>query len=85
VAWDLVHQKTREVVVDASDWRPTLPHHSRQGRLTARFKAALLLLALVAGFLISTLLYPPAAVGAVVASIALTAGLCRAAWDDDDR
>jgi hypothetical protein len=43
--------------------------------MTARFSGALLVLALVAGALISTLLYPPAAVGSVVASIALAGSL----------
>jgi hypothetical protein len=45
--------------------------------MTARFGGALLVLALVAAFLISTLLYPPAAVGAMVASIDLAACLIR--------
>jgi PAS domain S-box-containing protein len=47
--------------------------------MTARFGGALLVLALLSGTLISTLLYPPAAVGSVVASIALAACLGRVA------
>jgi len=39
--------------------------------MTARFGGALLVLALVAGTLISTLVYPPAAIGSLVAAIAL--------------
>jgi hypothetical protein len=39
--------------------------------MTTRFGGAVFVLALVAGILISTLVYPPAAVGSVVASIAL--------------
>ena len=53
--------------------------------MTARFGSALLLLALVSGILISTLLYPPAAVGAVVASVALAACLGRVASEGVDR
>jgi hypothetical protein len=53
--------------------------------VTARLGGALLLLALVAGMLISILLYPPAAVGAVIASIALAACLGRVASESVDR
>jgi hypothetical protein len=53
--------------------------------MTARLGGALLLLALVAGILISTLLYPPAAVGAVIASIALAACLVRMASEGADQ
>ncbi len=49
------------------------------GSMTARLGGAVLLLALVAGILISTRLYPPAAVGALVAAIALTGCLGLAA------
>jgi two-component system, cell cycle sensor histidine kinase and response regulator CckA len=49
------------------------------GSMTSRFGGALLVLALVSGTLISTLLYPPAAVASVVASIALAACLGRVA------
>ena len=56
---------------------PDAPHGSTAGdteivsSMTARFGGALLLLALVAGTLFCTVLYPPAALGSVVASIAL--------------
>jgi len=52
--------------------------------ITARLAGALLVLALVAGILISTLLYPPAVTGAVVASIALAARLGLAAAGSGD-
>ncbi|HUL79367.1 MAG TPA: hypothetical protein VL691_19040 [Vicinamibacteria bacterium] len=52
--------------------------------LTARLAGALLVMALVAGILISTLIYPPAATGAVVASIALVARLGLAASGSGD-
>lgn len=53
--------------------------------MTARVGAALLLLALVAGFLISTLLYPPATVGAAVASVALGLYLGRVTSISNDQ
>jgi hypothetical protein len=53
--------------------------------LAARLGGALLLQALVAGLLISLLLHPPAAVGAVIASVALAACVVRRAWEDADR
>jgi hypothetical protein len=52
--------------------------------MTARFGAALLVVALVAGFLISTLLYPPATVGAAVAAVALVMCLGRVASISND-
>jgi hypothetical protein len=52
--------------------------------MTARFSGALLLLSLVAGFLVSTLLYPPAVVGVVIAFVALAACLGRVASEDVD-
>jgi len=50
----------------------------------ARLGGALLLVGLVAGFLIATLLCPPAAVAVVIASIAFAACLGRVAWQDVD-
>jgi hypothetical protein len=59
--------------------------HGLARSMTTRFAGALLVQALVAGFLISTFLYPPAAVGVLFASIALAACLGRAVWGDVDR
>jgi hypothetical protein len=50
--------------------------------MTARFSGALLLLSLLAGFLVSALLYPPAVVGVVIASVALAVCLGRIASED---